>query len=73
MAWYGNCSVHDRMALQLVVKTAQYITGTILPPIRDIYSKRCLRKVRSVIKDPTHASAALFTPLPLGIQYWSMR
>ena len=32
-AWYGNCSGSDRKALQRVVRTAQYITGTKLPVI----------------------------------------
>jgi hypothetical protein len=26
VAWYGNCSIHDRKALQRMVKAAQYIT-----------------------------------------------
>ena len=30
-AWYGNCSASDRKALQRVVRTAQYITGSTLP------------------------------------------
>ena len=42
-AWYGNCSIHDRKALQRVVKMAQYI-----------YLKQCLRKAHIIIKDPTH-------------------
>jgi hypothetical protein len=46
-----------------VVKTAQYITGTMLLPIQDIYLKRCLKKPRSIIKDTTHHSEELFTPL----------
>jgi hypothetical protein len=32
MAWYGNCFVRDRKALQRVVNI---ITGTLLPPIQD--------------------------------------
>ncbi|XP_064792399.1 protein eyes shut homolog [Oncorhynchus masou masou] len=28
MAWYENCSIYNRKAIQRVVKTAQYITGT---------------------------------------------
>jgi quinolinate synthase len=35
-AWYGNCSVHDRKALQRVVKKVQYITVVVFPPIQDI-------------------------------------
>jgi hypothetical protein len=43
-----NCYVSDRNALQRVVKMAQYINRTALPPIQDI-----LRKPRSIIKEPT--------------------
>ena len=42
--------------------------STMLPPIRDIYSKRCPRKACSIIKDPTHPSHELFTPLPPGMR-----
>lgn len=53
-ARYGNCSAFDREALQRLVKTDLYITGAVLPPIQDIYSKQGLRKAPSIIKDPTH-------------------
>jgi gmma-aminobutyric acid receptor subunit gamma len=43
-AWYGNCSVSDRKALQRVVHSAQYITGAKLPAIQDLYTRRCQRK-----------------------------
>ena len=52
---------------------AQYITGTMPPSIQDIYSKLCLRKAHNIIKDPTHPNHKLFTPLPSGGQYHSMR
>ena len=42
--WYGNCSASDRKALQGVVRTAQYITGSKLPVIQDLYNRRCQRK-----------------------------
>ena len=70
MAWYRNCSIHNRKALQRVMKIAQYITGTVLPPIQDIYSKWCLREARTIIKDPSHE---LFNCLPSGRQYRSLR
>ena len=37
-AWYGNCLVTYRKALQRVVRTAQYITGAKLPAIQDLYT-----------------------------------
>ncbi|KAI4873791.1 hypothetical protein NFI96_002788 [Prochilodus magdalenae] len=38
--WYGSATSADRKALQRVVKTAQHITASTLPPIQDIYDKR---------------------------------
>ena len=34
-------SASDRKVLQRVVCTAQYITGTKLPDIQDLYTRRC--------------------------------
>ena len=66
MAWYLNCSVHNRKDLQRVVKKAENISGTVLPLIQKIYSKQCLKKDRSIIKDPTHTNHELFLFLTLG-------
>ncbi len=72
--WYGisNCTVSDQKALQREVKTAQYTTG-VGPPSKDVYPKHCLRRVRSIIKDSSHPNHRLFTPLPLGRCYRSLR
>ena len=40
-AWYGNCSAHNRKALQRVVRSAQRITGGKLPALQDTYTTRC--------------------------------
>ncbi|KAM9459820.1 uncharacterized protein ACWYII_011221 isoform 2-T2 [Salvelinus alpinus] len=61
-AWYGNCSAHNRKALQRVVRSAQRITGGKLPALQDTYTTRCHRKVKKIIKD-NHPSHCLFTPL----------
>uniref|UniRef100_A0AAX7SSM7 Reverse transcriptase domain-containing protein n=1 Tax=Astatotilapia calliptera TaxID=8154 RepID=A0AAX7SSM7_ASTCA len=71
--WYGNCSASDRKALQRVVKTAQRIAGAPLPAIKDIYRKRCLKRAGKIIKDPSHPSHGLFTLLPSGRRYRSLR
>jgi hypothetical protein len=55
----------NHKALQGVLKMAQYITGNVLPPIQYIYSKPCLKKSCSIIKDPIHPSHELFTPLSI--------
>ncbi|KAI4878394.1 hypothetical protein NFI96_026871, partial [Prochilodus magdalenae] len=64
--WYGSATSAESKALQRVVKTAQHITASTLPPIQDIYDKRCLRKAVNISSDPTHPSHPLFQPLPSG-------
>ncbi|XP_037390419.1 GTPase IMAP family member 1-like [Pygocentrus nattereri] len=71
--WYGSCCAADRKALQRVVKTAQCITGTDLPTIEDIYYKRCMGRARNIIKDVTHPNHRLFSLLPSGRRYRSLR
>lgn len=67
--WYGNCSVSDRKALQRVVKTAQWITGTQLPTIENIYHKRCLGRARNA----SHPIYGLSPPPSNGQAYRSLR
>uniref|UniRef100_A0A3Q3GWF6 Reverse transcriptase domain-containing protein n=1 Tax=Labrus bergylta TaxID=56723 RepID=A0A3Q3GWF6_9LABR len=71
--WYGNCSVADRKALQRVVKTAQRITRCPLPAIEDVQRKRCLRRARGILKDSSHPAHRLFTLLPSGRRFRSLR
>ena len=63
IAWYGNCSAHNRKALQRVVRSAQHITGGKLPALQDTYTTGCHRKAIKIIKDNNHPSFCLFTPL----------
>ncbi|KAM9572505.1 uncharacterized protein ACWYII_005213 [Salvelinus alpinus] len=62
-AWYGNCSAHNRKALQRLVRSAQRITGGKLPALQETYTTRCHRKAIKIIKDNNHPSHCLFTPL----------
>jgi hypothetical protein len=41
IAWYANCTAHNRKALQRVVRSAQCITRGKLPTLLDAYSTRC--------------------------------
>ena len=59
----GNCTAHNRKALQRVVRSAQCITGVKLPALQDTYSTRYHRKAKSIIQDNNHPSYYLFTPL----------
>ena len=58
-AWYGNCSAHNRKALQ----RKQRITGGKLPALQDTYTIRCHRKAKKIIKDDNNPSHCLFTSL----------
>uniref|UniRef100_A0A9J8C8P2 Reverse transcriptase domain-containing protein n=2 Tax=Cyprinus carpio carpio TaxID=630221 RepID=A0A9J8C8P2_CYPCA len=71
--WYSNCSASDHKALQRMVKTAQRITGTQLTSTENIYHKRCLGRARDIIKDASHPNHGLFTLLPSGRRYRSLR
>ena len=64
--WYSSSAVAERKALQKVVKTAERITGTRLPAIKDIHHQRCVRRAPSIIKDSSHHSHTLFNLLAFG-------
>ena len=71
--WFGDCRASDWKSVQRVVRTAEKIIGTSLPSIGDIATKRCVSKASSIIKDPTHLHHGLFTLLPSGKRYRSIR
>lgn len=71
--WYGSCSAADQKALQRVVRTAEKITRSPQPAIQDLYPSRCRKRTTNIIKDTTHPAHKLFTPLPSGKRYRSMR
>uniref|UniRef100_A0A7N9AV81 Alkylated DNA repair protein AlkB homologue 8 N-terminal domain-containing protein n=1 Tax=Mastacembelus armatus TaxID=205130 RepID=A0A7N9AV81_9TELE len=72
-SWFGNCTISDCKTLQRIVRTAEKIIGVSLPSITDIYSTRCIRKANSIVGDSTHPSHTLFTLLPSGKRYRSIR
>ncbi|KAI4882563.1 hypothetical protein NFI96_002445 [Prochilodus magdalenae] len=69
--YYGNCTAIERKALQRVVRTVQCITRVQLPNLLDLYTSRCLRRTRRVLKDSTHPSHCLFSQLPSGRRFRS--
>jgi hypothetical protein len=46
--WYGNCTTHNRRALQRVVRSAQRIIGGKLLALQDTYSTRCHLKAKKI-------------------------
>ncbi len=71
--WYGSTTVMDRKRLQRVVKTVEKITRTPLPSLQSIYHRRVHRRAASILKDPTHPQHGLFTLLPSGRRYRSVK
>ncbi len=63
----------NRRALQRVVRTARHIVGGELPSLQDIYTRRCTRKARRIIKDSSHPSHRLLSLLPSGRRFRSIR
>jgi gmma-aminobutyric acid receptor subunit gamma len=57
-AWYGNCTAHNRRAVQRVVWYAQSTTGGKLLDLQITYNTRCHRM------DNNHPKHCLFILLP---------
>jgi hypothetical protein len=60
-AWYGNCTVCNRRGFQRVMWSAQCITRGPLRALQDIYSTRCHRKAKKIIKNLSYQATA-FSP-----------
>lgn len=65
--WSGSCRASDWKSLQRVVRTAEKIIGTLLPPIQDIADSRCLSTAHRILSDPTHPQHRLFSRLASGV------
>ncbi len=72
-ACFGNSTAGNRRALQRIVRTAHHIVGGELPSLQDIYTRRCVRKARRIIKDSSHPSHSLLSLLPSGRRLCSIR
>ncbi len=73
IAWFGNNTAGNHKALQRVVRTARHIVGGELPSLQDIYTRRCTRKARRIIKDSSQPSYRLLSLLPSGRRLCSIR
>ena len=72
-SWYGSCMDRDHKALRRVVRSAERITGCQLPSLEELYTQRCLSKSKKIIQDHTHPQNRLFTLLPSGKRYRSIK
>ncbi|KAI4896578.1 hypothetical protein NFI96_002902 [Prochilodus magdalenae] len=71
--WYGSCTAYECKALKRVVRTAEFIIGSKLPDLQDIYQSRCLRKLHKNRLDCSHPAHSLFTLLLSGRKYCSIQ
>uniref|UniRef100_A0A669BZP0 Reverse transcriptase domain-containing protein n=1 Tax=Oreochromis niloticus TaxID=8128 RepID=A0A669BZP0_ORENI len=71
--WFNCCTAEDKRKLQRVVRAAERAIGTSLTPLRDIYTGRLQQKASITIKDPSHPGHSLFSRLPSGKHYRSIR
>src|SRR4029434_5543016 len=72
-AWYSCCTAADKSALQRDINTAQKITACSLPSLESIARSRYLSRANNILKDSSHPGHHLFTLLPSGRRYRSMR
>lgn len=72
-AWFGNCTVVYRKALQRVTSTAQKAIGRPLPSLDELYSSHCLKKAKYILQDVSHSGHSLFALLPSGKRYRTLQ
>ena len=71
--WMGSSNKKDYLALRRVVHSAERTIRCSLPDLRDIYSQRCRSKANKIIKEPSHPANHLFSLLPSGKRYRSIK
>ncbi len=71
--WAGACSAADWKSLQRVMRTAEKIIGSPLPPIQATAREHCLTKGQSISRDPSHPHHGLFSLLASGKRFRSLR
>ncbi len=55
--------------LQRVVRSAERIIGTTLPPLQELYLSRVSKRAVKITLDPSHPAHSLFKLLPSGRRY----
>ncbi|XP_008431633.1 uncharacterized protein LOC103479143 [Poecilia reticulata] len=71
--WSGSCKASDWKSLQRVVKTAERIIGTPLPPIQSIAHRHCIARANQILSDSTLPLHGLFILLASGRRFRSIR
>ncbi len=67
--WFSSATKSDLRRLQRVVRTAEWIIGTTLPTLQEMYLSRVSKRTGKITLDPSHPAHSLFELLPPGRRY----
>ncbi len=67
--WFSSATKSDLRRLQRVVRTAEWISGTTLPSLQELYLSRVSKRAGKITLDPSHPAHSLFELLPSGRRY----
>ncbi len=67
--WFSSATKSDLRRLQKVVRTAEWIIGTTLPTLQELYLSRVRKRAGKITLDPSHPAQSLFELLPSGRRY----
>ena len=71
--WYPASSAHTNNRLERIVRTASRLTGLEQEPVCVLYDGRFRQRARRIVGDPSHPADSLFTPLPSGLRFRSIK
>ncbi len=64
--WFSLATKYDLRRLRRVVRTAEWIIGTNLSSLQELYSSRGSKRAGKITLDPSHPAHSLFELLPSG-------
>ena len=71
--WYPASSAHTKNRLECIVRTASRLTGLEQEPVRVLHDGRSRQRARGIVGDPLHPAHSLFTTLPSGRRFRSIK
>ncbi len=73
---FSSATKSDLRRLRRVVRTAERIIGTTLPPVQELYLSRVRKRAGKITLDPSHPAHSIFDLLPsgrrLGPRVWQL-
>ncbi len=67
--WFSSATKSDHKRLRRVVRMAEWIIGTTLPTLQELYLSRVSKRAVKITLDPSHPAHFLFALLPSGWRY----